>query len=115
MIALSLPAHAEHGKPFVVRLTRDAGSSEVDLSLVEEDSGTIAYAGPRGLVTIEGLNGDDLDGDVVLVTPSQGRVERLIRKNSRHNTLLVTERCDQLCVMCSQPPKKNPRGSLRPL
>lgn len=106
MIALSLPAHAESSEPFVARLTRDTATSDVDLSLVEEDSGAIAYAGPRGLVTIEGADGDDLDGDVVLVTPLQGRVERLIRKRSRHNTLLITERCDQLCVMCSQPPKK---------
>jgi His-Xaa-Ser system radical SAM maturase HxsC len=29
----------------------------------------------------------------------------LFRRSSRHNTLLLTERCDQLCVMCSQPPK----------
>jgi His-Xaa-Ser system radical SAM maturase HxsC len=40
------------------------------------------------------------------VTPAANRVERLFRANSEHNTLLVTERCDQLCVMCSQPPKK---------
>lgn len=44
-------------------------------------------------------------GDVVLVNPARGAGERLIRRNSEHNTLLITERCDQLCVMCSQPPK----------
>jgi His-Xaa-Ser system radical SAM maturase HxsC len=106
MIALSLPAYAENSEPFVARLTRDAATSDADLSLVDEAQGTTAYAGTRGLVTIEHADRDDLDGDVVLVTPLQGRVERLIRKRSRHNTLLVTERCDQLCVMCSQPPKK---------
>jgi His-Xaa-Ser system radical SAM maturase HxsC len=31
----------------------------------------------------------------------------LIRAGSPHNTLLVTEQCDQACVMCSQPPKKD--------
>lgn len=44
-------------------------------------------------------------GDVVLVSRGRGTGERLIRRTSAHNTLLVTERCDQLCVMCSQPPK----------
>lgn len=38
--------------------------------------------------------------------PPPGRIERLLRSDSPHNTFLVTERCDQLCVMCSQPPKK---------
>ena len=47
----------------------------------------------------------NLDGDIVLCHPRQGIAERLIRRGSRHNTILFTERCDQLCVMCSQPPK----------
>jgi His-Xaa-Ser system radical SAM maturase HxsC len=44
------------------------------------------------------------DGDVVLMTPS-GRVSVLYRKSSRHNTILSTERCNSLCLMCSQPPQ----------
>src|SRR3546814_14125208 len=48
----------------------------------------------------------ELDGDVLLIDPLRGRADRLIRADSAHNTLLVTERCDQLCVMCSQPPRK---------
>lgn len=47
----------------------------------------------------------DVIGDVVLVNSARRVGERLIRQNSAHNTLLVTERCDQICVMCSQPPK----------
>lgn len=50
--------------------------------------------------------GQDLLGDVMFVEPEFNRVSRWIRKTSSHNTLLVTERCDQLCIMCSQPPKK---------
>jgi His-Xaa-Ser system radical SAM maturase HxsC len=106
MIALSLAASVENVTPFVARLTRKATVCDAELSLVGESHGATAYAGSGGLVTIEGANSHDLDGDVVLVTPQLGRVERLIRQGSRHNTLLVTERCDQLCVMCSQPPKK---------
>jgi His-Xaa-Ser system radical SAM maturase HxsC len=44
------------------------------------------------------------DGDVVLMAPS-GRVNVLYRKSSGHNTILATERCNSLCLMCSQPPQ----------
>jgi len=44
-------------------------------------------------------------GDVLLVNRGRGYGDRILRRKSEHNTLLITERCDQLCVMCSQPPK----------
>jgi His-Xaa-Ser system radical SAM maturase HxsC len=44
------------------------------------------------------------DGDVVALQPS-GRVNVLYRRQSRHNTILMTERCNSFCLMCSQPPK----------
>lgn len=47
----------------------------------------------------------DLDGDVFLVIPERKEAQRLIRRKSNHNTILFTEQCDQLCVMCSQPPR----------
>lgn len=106
MIALSLPAHADVGEPFVARLSTQTNTDRHTLSLVESQPLLAAYAGENGLVVIEGVDHADLDGDVVLVDPNSNRVERLFRRDSQHNTLLVTERCDQLCVMCSQPPKK---------
>lgn len=48
---------------------------------------------------------DPVDGDVLLCLPSRNAAQRLFRARSNNNTLLLTERCDQLCVMCSQPPK----------
>ena len=45
-------------------------------------------------------------GDVVRVDPGRGGLTGIYRANSRSNTFLVTERCDHLCVMCSQPPKE---------
>lgn len=48
---------------------------------------------------------DEILGDVLLVYPSRQSAQRLIRRNSQHNTILFTERCDQMCAMCSQPPK----------
>jgi His-Xaa-Ser system radical SAM maturase HxsC len=45
------------------------------------------------------------EGDVLRVQPETGRVRVLYRRSSRHNFLLVTERCNNYCLMCSQPPK----------
>lgn len=44
-------------------------------------------------------------GDVVRIEPERGAIRALYRRNSRSNSFLVTERCDNYCVMCSQPPK----------
>ena len=66
------------------------------------------------LVTVRGAAGwfrfriaDDrsFDGDVLLVFPEERRATRLIRAASNSNTILLTEECDQVCVMCSQPPR----------
>lgn len=47
----------------------------------------------------------DFDGDVLLVFPEERRATRLIRSGANSNTILLTEECDQVCVMCSQPPR----------
>jgi His-Xaa-Ser system radical SAM maturase HxsC len=44
------------------------------------------------------------DGDVVAVEPN-GFVRVLYRRASPHNFILVTEQCNSLCLMCSQPPR----------
>ncbi|WP_157217954.1 His-Xaa-Ser system radical SAM maturase HxsC [Flavisphingomonas formosensis] len=108
MIRLTLPALAEAERPFVTRLRIDpnADTDIRDSLLVNEEAAGASFSGARGLIAIDGATGRELDGDVILVQPAPGRVERLLRAGSRTNSLLVTERCDQLCVMCSQPPKK---------
>lgn len=45
------------------------------------------------------------DGDVIRVQPEGPRVRVLYRRASKHNFFLVTERCNNYCLMCSQPPK----------
>ena len=45
------------------------------------------------------------EGDVLRVQPESGRVRVLYRRSSKHNFFLVTERCNNYCLMCSQPPK----------
>ncbi len=44
--------------------------------------------------------------DVVRVEPQRRAIAALYRRSSDFNTLLVTERCDNYCVMCSQPPRE---------
>lgn len=108
MIPLSLPAVAEAERPYVARLRSKRGGPDSlqDAYLIENGEAEALYAGRNGLLGVEGVDPSDLDGDILLVHPGTGRVERLLRAGSAHNTLLVTERCDQLCIMCSQPPKK---------
>jgi len=111
VIQLVLPAVAEGERPFIARLVRrrEGGCNPAESYLLEEYSGGGAFVGQHGLIAVDGVPAGELDGDVVLVQPGRdrpGRIERLLRAGSMHNTLLITERCDQLCIMCSQPPKK---------
>jgi His-Xaa-Ser system radical SAM maturase HxsC len=48
----------------------------------------------------------NLHNDVVICYPTKGIIDRFFRSDSRHNTILFTEKCDERCVMCSQPPKE---------
>jgi His-Xaa-Ser system radical SAM maturase HxsC len=43
--------------------------------------------------------------DVVGIDPQRRTLRALYRRGSESNSLLVTERCDNYCLMCSQPPK----------
>jgi His-Xaa-Ser system radical SAM maturase HxsC len=45
------------------------------------------------------------DGDVIRVSPD-ARIKTIYRKAGRGVSLLVTERCNSFCVMCSQPPRE---------
>jgi His-Xaa-Ser system radical SAM maturase HxsC len=46
------------------------------------------------------------DGDVIGFHPQSGRFRTLYRRASAHNSILVTDRCNHYCLMCSQPPKE---------
>ncbi len=45
-------------------------------------------------------------GDVIRLSSEDQRARTLYRKESAQNHFLVTERCDNYCLMCSQPPKR---------
>lgn len=46
------------------------------------------------------------DGDVIAFDARSRRFRVLYRRASKHNSFLVTERCNHYCLMCSQPPRK---------
>ena len=49
---------------------------------------------------------NDLDSfEIWIIYPQQKQILRFFRPSSSSNTILLTERCDQKCIMCSQPPK----------
>jgi His-Xaa-Ser system radical SAM maturase HxsC len=45
-------------------------------------------------------------GDIVFINSKRDFLHTLFRKESRHNSILLTEQCNHYCLMCSQPPKK---------
>ncbi len=47
-------------------------------------------------------------GDVIGFDPKSGRISLLWKHGARHNSMLLTEQCNQYCLMCSQPPKIRP-------
>lgn len=118
MIPLRLKAQVEGGDcaPFVAilqaRSDTNNGLTPAKLyerhraDLVSEGNGKLSFLVHSRTLQLHHPQFDDIRGDVLLVVPERGIAHRLIRSRSNHNSLLVTEQCDQLCVMCSQPPKK---------
>jgi His-Xaa-Ser system radical SAM maturase HxsC len=45
-------------------------------------------------------------GDIIGIAPDGRRVTVLWKGSATHNSLLLTEQCDNYCLMCSQPPKE---------
>lgn len=46
------------------------------------------------------------DGDIVFIDDSRLFLHTMFRKDSVHNSILLTEQCNHYCLMCSQPPKE---------
>lgn len=46
------------------------------------------------------------EGDVVRFDPSRKTIRAIYRRKANQNSLLVTERCNNFCLMCSQPPRE---------
>ncbi len=70
--------------------------------LVHDESGH-----PAAIPSVQALRESDhlRHGDIVVLESKSGLVRSLYRPYEEHHHLLVTERCNSNCLMCSQPPK----------
>ncbi|HWA54282.1 MAG TPA: His-Xaa-Ser system radical SAM maturase HxsC [Solirubrobacterales bacterium] len=75
---------------FDLYLTRSEGPNRLDSAFVLRLPPELDY-----------LSGDD----VISVSDDGERIRVLWRNQSRQNSVLLTERCNHYCLMCSQPPK----------
>ena len=75
--------------------------------VIGEDTGECELGAEIGRRTISVPSQFDYlsDGDIVGIRHGSKRFRTLFRRNSKHNSFLVTERCNNYCLMCSQPPK----------
>jgi His-Xaa-Ser system radical SAM maturase HxsC len=113
MIPLRIKIETDAVEPYVVRLRSFEGATgsfghgvgPFDAKLESASAGSADFIGDSCHLRVFG-NPLDMDEDVLFIVPWRKTAHRLIRAASPHNTFLITERCDQLCVMCSQPPKK---------
>lgn len=109
-------------EPFVARIVRrnppQSPDAELDVLLVEPGGRTDAryranlIADGSGRASAEGAwelpeaLQHLTDGDVIRISPRAGELWVMYRRQSPHNSMLLTERCNSYCVMCSQPPKE---------
>lgn len=95
-------ATGRHARAALVGRGDDAPDG-FDLYLVrsDDDPGRIDGATVRLPAELDYLTADD----VVAVSPDGLRIRVLWRHHSRQNSILLTERCNHYCLMCSQPPK----------
>src|ERR1700674_1949779 len=97
---------------FVARLTEDTPHDR-DVLLVRGDPtflrvGTTPSRDIQLPETLSYLRA----GDIVRVNEGAGHIRVVYRRNSPHNVLFFTERCNSRCLMCSQPPREIEDGYL---
>jgi len=76
-------------------------------ALMFDASSASDFAGLDILVRLDDRFGYLAAGDVIAFDPGSRRFRVLFRRASKHNSFLVTERCNHYCLMCSQPPRKS--------
>ena len=106
MIQLRLRSECDGAlAPFVTRIAEGEPRCAEDATLSSEEAGALGFRTSQAEFWLRDVGPTDIAGDVLLIEPRRQIAHRLIRAASPHNTFLITEQCDQLCLMCSQPPK----------
>jgi His-Xaa-Ser system radical SAM maturase HxsC len=107
-------------EPIVGKVTRNQLSKELNQILItENESPSADLTNFKAVLTNQDIRDSRFDkpsvysiqtfdhlveGDIIVVNPD-GMINTLYRVKSDQNFLLVTERCNSNCLMCSQPPR----------
>ena len=84
-------------------LSYSAGNSAI-LALNQETFETAKQTGTPTVLISDKLRHVE-EGDIVRIFRNTGSTRILVKKKHRQNPILLTERCNNFCVMCSQPPR----------
>jgi His-Xaa-Ser system radical SAM maturase HxsC len=70
-----------------------------------KESIAVGHNALPNVIVLPGHFGYLAEGDILGLQPASRRVRTLFRRSSGHNSFLVTEQCNNYCLMCSQPPR----------
>ena len=108
MIRLSCPIKHDllTENPHVLKIHYDNPSEKNNYTgLLKRIQGKSIIESKFGKVSLVGKQDSVEDKEIVLIYPKSSILRRYFRPGANSNTLLLTEECDQRCIMCSQPPK----------
>jgi len=98
-LSASIPKNQLGREPFIAKLAGFSSTRASSRAVLLRANGLAEeYPIPRELSYL-------LVGDIVRVNEPAGEIRVLYRRNSRHNILFFTDRCNSRCLMCSQPPR----------
>jgi His-Xaa-Ser system radical SAM maturase HxsC len=74
----------------------------------DESRNQVCRLQATGITNVSWVTCDSLElGDIVVPDPSKNHAFVLYRESDAHHALLLTNRCNSYCLMCSQPPTKH--------
>ena len=96
-------------KPFALRvrsgMSYGDSANDVEAILDRTDDDKLVLHAAQGYMTLHSNEANLEENEVILVFPKSSTIRRFYRPSANSNNILLTEECDQVCVMCSQPPK----------
>ena len=93
-------------KSFVVKIVNKNINLINENEAIFEDKDKFILVKTRyGNFSFENIDETLSENEVLIIFTDVNKCQRFFRPAATINTILLTEECDQLCIMCSQPPK----------
>lgn len=89
-----------------IKRIAQGGITNIALALTSGDIELSSIGGSMPVVNLNRLS-DIEPGDVVAVSPTDRTLHVLLRASDTHHALFLTNRCNNNCLMCSQPPTRH--------